>query len=96
MTLLMLEEEGNTIDHHPRDEVDTVDHVLGIVDPVRVPEIEGERTPTGRRIGNQFHRPNHRVPCQIQPIPLVMCQQYTINTRYKGPYGSALDSRGQR
>jgi len=90
MTLLMLEEEGSMTGRHPQDEADTVGRALEIEDPVRALEIEGERTLTGHKIGNQFHHPSRRVPCQIQPILLVMYQQCTINIRYKDPYGTGI------
>jgi len=70
------------IGHHPRD-ADIVDRAPEIGDPAQVLEIEGERIPTGRRIGNQFPHLSHRVLYRIQRLPLVMYQQCIINTRYK-------------
>lgn len=79
----MPEEEGSTIGHRLRDEIDIAGLALEIEGLVRAPETEEGRT-LGRKIGSsKLRRPKLKVLYPIQAILPVTFQRCIINTRYK-------------
>jgi len=79
----MPEEEGSMIGRHLQDETDIAGLAPETEDLVQVPETEDGRT-LDHKIGSpKLHHPKLQVLYPIQPILLVMFQQYIINIRYK-------------
>jgi len=79
----MPEEEGSMIGRHLQDETDTAGLAPETEDLVQVPETEDERILDHKIGSHRLHHPKPKVLYPIQPILLVMFQQYIINTRYK-------------